>query len=151
MPSVPEKAAIHFDLSKIDAYREQQTMIETASRNAQRQLVAELEAKGIAFELQQRGPSVIIAGAQNENKLEATAVEPFTPVRGRPATHVIVGAHLLVDYERSRLFHNLIRTTQRPPGYVAHNISRDPGLVDCTVDLCGHIGLHSPSPSPQCG
>eukprot|EP00808_Paulinella_micropora_P017617 g26012.t1 len=52
---------------------------------------------------------------------------------------------------RSRLFHNLIRTTQRPPGYVAHNISRDPGLVDCTVDLCGHIGLHSPSPSPQCG
>eukprot|EP00808_Paulinella_micropora_P010363 g70746.t1 len=23
-------------------------------------------------------------------------------------------------------------TTQRPPGYVAHNISRDPGLVDCT-------------------
>eukprot|EP00808_Paulinella_micropora_P029503 g4052.t1 len=57
-------------------------------------------------------------------------------------------------YIRSRevpLFHNLIRTTQRPPGYVAHNISRDPGLVDCTVDLCGHIGLHSPSPSPQCG
>eukprot|EP00808_Paulinella_micropora_P024188 g83371.t1 len=53
--------------------------------------------------------------------------------------------------KRSRLFHNLIRTTQRPPGYVAHNISRDPGLVDCTVDLCGHIGLHSPSPSPQCG
>eukprot|EP00808_Paulinella_micropora_P029247 g2167.t1 len=53
--------------------------------------------------------------------------------------------------QRSRLFHNLIRTTQRPPGYVAHNISRDPGLVDCTVDLCGHIGLHSPSPSPQCG
>eukprot|EP00808_Paulinella_micropora_P018714 g70471.t1 len=43
------------------------------------------------------------------------------------------------------------RTTQRPPGYVAHNISRDPGLVDCTVDLCGHIGLHSPSPSSQCG
>eukprot|EP00808_Paulinella_micropora_P024754 g355.t1 len=43
------------------------------------------------------------------------------------------------------------RTTQRPPGYVAHNISRDPGLVDCTVDLCGHIGLHSPSPLPQCG
>eukprot|EP00808_Paulinella_micropora_P017340 g82990.t1 len=42
-------------------------------------------------------------------------------------------------------------TTQRPPGYVAHNISRDPDLVDCTVDLCGHIGLHSPSPSPQCG
>eukprot|EP00808_Paulinella_micropora_P017562 g56945.t1 len=38
--------------------------------------------------------------------------------------------------QRSRLFHNLIRTTQRPPGYVAHNISRDPGLVDCTVDLC---------------
>eukprot|EP00808_Paulinella_micropora_P001416 g26771.t1 len=37
---------------------------------------------------------------------------------------------------RSRLFHILIRTTQRPPGYVAHNISRDPGLVDCTVDLC---------------
>eukprot|EP00808_Paulinella_micropora_P026250 g48520.t1 len=71
------------------AYREQQTMIETASRNAQRQLVAELEAKGIAFELQQRGPSVIIAGAQNENKLEATAVEPFTPVRGRPATHTL--------------------------------------------------------------
>eukprot|EP00808_Paulinella_micropora_P025611 g71861.t1 len=55
------------------------------------------------------------------------------------------------EVERSRLFHNLIRTTQRPPGYVAHNISRDPGLVDCTVDLCGHIGLHSPSPSPQCG
>eukprot|EP00808_Paulinella_micropora_P010106 g47775.t1 len=54
-------------------------------------------------------------------------------------------------FQRSRLFHNLIRTTQRPPGYVAHNISRDPGLVDCTVDLCGHIGLHSPSPSPQCG
>eukprot|EP00808_Paulinella_micropora_P020629 g1583.t1 len=52
---------------------------------------------------------------------------------------------------RSRLFHNLIRTTQRPPGYVVHNISRDPGLVDCTVDLCGHIGLHLPSPSPQCG
>eukprot|EP00808_Paulinella_micropora_P011007 g68842.t1 len=40
------------------------------------------------------------------------------------------------EVERSRLFHNLIRTTQRPPGYVAHNISRDPGLVDCTVDLC---------------
>eukprot|EP00808_Paulinella_micropora_P006088 g8775.t1 len=39
-------------------------------------------------------------------------------------------------YARSRLFHNLIRTTQRPPGYVAHNISRDPGLVDCTVDMC---------------
>eukprot|EP00808_Paulinella_micropora_P030755 g43049.t1 len=39
-------------------------------------------------------------------------------------------------YQRSRLFHNLIRTTQRPPGYVAHNISRDPGLVDCTVDPC---------------
>eukprot|EP00808_Paulinella_micropora_P016638 g17544.t1 len=49
--------------------------------------------------------------------------------------------------QRSRLFHNLIsripilsgsssRTTQRPPGYVAHNISRDLGLVDCTVDLC---------------
>eukprot|EP00808_Paulinella_micropora_P001440 g37204.t1 len=53
--------------------------------------------------------------------------------------------------QRSRLFHNLIRTTQRPPGYVAHNISRDPGLVDCTVDLCRHIRLHSPSPSPQCG
>eukprot|EP00808_Paulinella_micropora_P025002 g59171.t1 len=38
--------------------------------------------------------------------------------------------------QRSRLFHDLIRTTQRPPGYVAHNISRDPGLVDCTVDPC---------------
>eukprot|EP00808_Paulinella_micropora_P016420 g17135.t1 len=46
----------------------------------------------------------------------------------------------LVTYvQRSRLFHNLIRTTQRPPGYVAHNISRDPGLVDCTVDLCESI------------
>eukprot|EP00808_Paulinella_micropora_P023826 g75997.t1 len=43
---------------------------------------------------------------------------------------------LWAECPRSRLFHNLIRTTQRPPGYVAHNISRDPGLVDCTVDLC---------------
>eukprot|EP00808_Paulinella_micropora_P001023 g57199.t1 len=45
--------------------------------------------------------------------------------------------------QRSRLFHNLIRTTQRPPGYVAHNISRDPGLVDCTVDLCARVAPQS--------
>eukprot|EP00808_Paulinella_micropora_P020541 g36053.t1 len=61
----------------------------------------------------------------------------------------ILYAFLLIF--QSVLAYRVRRTTQRPPGYVAHNTSRDPGLVDCTVDLCGHIGLHSPSPSPQCG
>eukprot|EP00808_Paulinella_micropora_P021193 g60220.t1 len=46
------------------------------------------------------------------------------------------------EVQRSRLFHNLIRTTQRPPGYVAHNISRDPGLVDCTmIQVVGSLDL----------
>eukprot|EP00808_Paulinella_micropora_P012207 g27360.t1 len=56
------------------AHLQQNRMIQTASRNVQRQLVAELEAKGIAVELQQRGPSVIIAGARNDDKLEATVM-----------------------------------------------------------------------------
>eukprot|EP00808_Paulinella_micropora_P005697 g56578.t1 len=48
-------------------------------------------------------------------------------------------AHEVGAQKLSTLSARLKKTTQRPPGYVAHNISRDPGLVDCTVDLCDQI------------
>eukprot|EP00808_Paulinella_micropora_P021137 g19710.t1 len=64
----------YFSLAPTTAHLQQNRMIQTASRNVQRQLVAELEAKGIAVELQQRNPSVIIAGARNDDKLEATVM-----------------------------------------------------------------------------
>eukprot|EP00808_Paulinella_micropora_P000798 g78003.t1 len=73
-PSTTTTTTTTAKAAKNAAHLQQNRMIQTASRNVQRQLVAELEAKGIAVELQQRGPSVIIAGARNDDKLEATVM-----------------------------------------------------------------------------